>query len=48
MGQALPGVAVWRCGQESRLPGLPLVVSPGNVGDVDALTVLMDTCRVTR
>ncbi len=42
MGQALPGVPVWRCGPESRLPGLPLIVFPGNVGDVDALTVLMD------
>jgi uncharacterized protein YgbK (DUF1537 family) len=45
LGQALPGVPVWRCGAESRLPGLPLVVFPGNVGDVDALTVLVDTWR---
>ncbi len=43
IGQALPGVPVWRCGPESRLPGLPLVVFPGNVGGVDALTELMDT-----
>jgi uncharacterized protein YgbK (DUF1537 family) len=43
MGQALPGVPVWRCGPESRLPGLPLVIFPGNVGGIDALTVLIDT-----
>jgi uncharacterized protein YgbK (DUF1537 family) len=43
MGQALPGVPVWRCGPESRWPGQPLVVFPGNVGGVDALTELMDT-----
>ncbi|HYW79166.1 MAG TPA: four-carbon acid sugar kinase family protein [Thermoguttaceae bacterium] len=45
LGQALPGVPVWRCGPESRLPGLPLVVFPGNVGDVDALAVLIATWR---
>ena len=43
VGQALPGVPVWRCGPESRWPGQPLVVFPGNVGGVDALTELMDT-----
>jgi uncharacterized protein YgbK (DUF1537 family) len=48
LGQALPGVPVWRCGPESRLPGLPLVVFPGNVGDVDALTALVDTWRGQR
>ncbi len=47
MGQALPGIPVWRCGPESRLPGLPLVIVPGNVGDVDALTTLVKTCRVS-
>ena len=32
-GQLLPGVPVWVGGRESRWPGLPLVVFPGNVGD---------------
>lgn len=45
LGQALPGVPVWRCGADSRLPGLSLVVFPGNVGDVAALTRLMDNWR---
>lgn len=36
-GQLVPGVPVWRLGPESRWPGLPYVVFPGNVGDRDAL-----------
>jgi uncharacterized protein YgbK (DUF1537 family) len=45
LGQVLPGVPVWRCGPESRLHDLPLVVFPGNVGDVDALTTLIESWR---
>jgi uncharacterized protein YgbK (DUF1537 family) len=37
LGQVLPGVPVWRLGQESRWPGVPYVVFPGNVGDEDSL-----------
>lgn len=37
LGQALPGVPVWRLGPESRFPGIPYLVFPGNVGDEDAL-----------
>lgn len=37
MGQVRPGVPVWRLGAESRFPGLPYVVFPGNVGDRDTL-----------
>lgn len=36
-GQLLPGVPVWVGGRESRWPGLPLVVFPGNVGGPTAL-----------
>ncbi|NLG85641.1 MAG: hydroxyacid dehydrogenase [Firmicutes bacterium] len=32
LGQVLPGVPVVRLGQETRFPGLPYVVFPGNVG----------------
>ncbi|MHB0876216.1 MAG: four-carbon acid sugar kinase family protein [Anaerolineae bacterium] len=32
LGQIAPGVPVWRLGPESRFPGLPYVVFPGNVG----------------
>jgi uncharacterized protein YgbK (DUF1537 family) len=47
MGQALPGIPVWQCGPESHFPELPLVVFPGNVGDVDALTTLVKTCHAS-
>ena len=37
LGQILPGVPVWQTGAESRAPGLPYIVFPGNVGGPDAL-----------
>ena len=37
MGQLLPGVPVWRTGQESRFPGTPYVIFPGNVGEDSSL-----------
>ncbi len=36
-GQILPGVPVWELGPETRYPGMPYVVFPGNVGGPDAL-----------
>ena len=36
-GQILPGIPVWRTGEESRHPGLSYIVFPGNVGGDDAL-----------
>lgn len=32
LGQAAPGVPVWRMGAETRFPGMAYVVFPGNVG----------------
>jgi len=37
LGQILPGVPVWRLGPESRFPGIPYIVFPGNVGGPAAL-----------
>lgn len=37
MGQILPGIPVWQTGPESKFPGLPYVIFPGNVGDENAL-----------
>ncbi len=37
LGQILPGVPVWRLGPESRYPGIPYIVFPGNVGGPDSL-----------
>ena len=36
-GQILPGVPVWKAGEESRWPGMAHIVFPGNVGDSNAL-----------
>ncbi|MBI1296419.1 hypothetical protein GC175_15810 [bacterium] len=41
-GQILPGVPVWRIGEESRFPGLPYIVFPGNVGGDDALVQVVE------
>ena len=41
LGQASPGVPVWEMGGETRLPGMRLVVWPGNVGGPDALRDLV-------
>lgn len=41
MGQILPGVPVWSMANDSRWPGLPLVVFPGNVGGKEALSEAM-------
>ncbi|MBW3631860.1 MAG: hydroxyacid dehydrogenase [Chloroflexi bacterium] len=40
-GQVRPGVPVWRLGPESRFPGMPYVVFPGNVGGADTLAELV-------
>lgn len=44
-GQILPGVPVWEVGAETRYPGLPYVVFPGNVGDDQALATLRARLR---
>jgi len=41
LGQASPGVPVWRLGPETRFPGLNYVVWPGNVGGPGALRDLV-------
>ncbi|KAH0600759.1 hypothetical protein MHUMG1_01758 [Metarhizium humberi] len=43
LGQAAPGVPLWRCDEEtSRHRGVPFVVFPGNVGNEDALADLVE------
>jgi uncharacterized protein YgbK (DUF1537 family) len=41
LGQVATGVPVWRLGAETRFPGLPYVVFPGNVGAGDTLAALI-------
>ena len=45
LGQAIPGVPIWRTGDHSRWPRRVYVVFPGNVGDIGALA---DMIRVLR
>lgn len=45
MGQILPGIPVWETGPESRWPGLPYIIFPGNVGADDALKKVVATLR---
>ena len=37
LGQAAPGIPVWETGPESRYPGIPYVIFPGNVGEDNTL-----------
>lgn len=37
MGQIRPGIPVWRLGPESKFPGVPYVIFPGNTGDTETL-----------
>jgi len=37
LGQVVPGVPVWRCGEETRFPGMAYIVFPGNVGGAGAV-----------
>lgn len=37
MGQIRPGIPVWKTGEESRFPGIPYVIFPGNVGEDETL-----------
>lgn len=42
LGQILPGVPVWQVGEETRFPGIPYVVFPGNVGDDGSLRAVAE------
>jgi uncharacterized protein YgbK (DUF1537 family) len=45
LGQVLPGVPVWRLGEETPHPQMPYVVFPGNVGGEDAVTRIVGDLR---
>lgn len=47
VGQAAPGVPLWRCDEEmSKWPGLPYVVFPGNVGSETELATVVERWRL--
>lgn len=37
LGQIRPGIPVWQTGEESRFPGIPYIIFPGNVGEEETL-----------
>ena len=43
MGQIQPGIPVWRMEAESKFPGMPFIVFPGNVGQEDTLKKMVET-----
>jgi uncharacterized protein YgbK (DUF1537 family) len=45
LGQAIPGIPVWRAGSGSRWPGQVYVVFPGNVGGPEALGEMVCVLR---
>lgn len=50
MGQIKPGIPVWMTGEESKFPGMPYIIFPGNVGETSTLSeianVLMRNAEV--
>ncbi|MEL6358180.1 MAG: nucleotide-binding domain containing protein, partial [Bacteroidota bacterium] len=38
LGQIIPGVPVWRLGQETKFPGSSQIIFPGNVGKEESLS----------
>ena len=45
MGQVLPGVPVWKLGEEARYPGMAYIIFPGNVGNSDALVQIQQNLK---
>lgn len=37
LGQVQPGIPVWKTDEDSRFPGIPYIIFPGNVGENDSL-----------
>jgi uncharacterized protein YgbK (DUF1537 family) len=42
LGQLIPGVPVWQPGPESKWPGIPYIVFPGNVGSETSLSEALE------
>jgi uncharacterized protein YgbK (DUF1537 family) len=45
MGQILPGVPVWRMGEESRYPGMVYIIFPGNVGAPESIAQVVSMLK---
>ena len=42
LGQVKPGVPVWQTGDESKFPGIPYIIFPGNVGEEEMLKEVVE------
>ncbi len=42
LGQILPGISVWKTDQDSRFPGIPYIIFPGNVGEDNSLRLAVE------
>lgn len=42
LGQIKPGIPVWKTGDESKFPGIPYIIFPGNVGEVSTLKEVVE------
>lgn len=42
LGQIKKGIPVWRTGKESKFPGMPYIIFPGNVGEVTTLREIVE------
>ena len=40
-----PGIPVWLLSEDSRFPGIPYVIFPGNVGTLDSLAQVITVLR---
>ncbi|MEM9675431.1 MAG: nucleotide-binding domain containing protein, partial [Bacteroidota bacterium] len=47
LGQVLPGVPVWRLGNESKFPELTYIVFPGNVGEANSITQVIKQLKTS-
>ncbi len=45
MGQVRKGIPVWMTGSESRFPGMPYIIFPGNVGEANTLREIVEELR---
>ena len=45
LGQIRPGIPVWKTGPESKFPGVPYVIFPGNAGDEEDLRRAVEVFR---
>ncbi|MGB8455672.1 MAG: four-carbon acid sugar kinase family protein [Anaerocolumna sp.] len=46
LGQVKPGIPVWETDEESKFPGIPYIIFPGNVGDKNTLKEVVERLEV--